>query len=163
MTRLCFAPALIMLCVGSAAAQEITPPQIALIQKWQPASDLRDLVAKRFSDRPNLQLDFEHLASIVAIPSKASGSLSLDRLAQGQDVGAMYIASGSSRLNLPPGTYVVRVSRVDQRWQVQFLDGARAVGSIQAKVVSTPQPVAFPIAVVDHSVCYRADSWEICY
>ena len=163
MTRFFVALALIMFCVGSAAAQEVTPQQVALIQKWEPAGDFREIVAKQFADRQNLQLDFTHLASIVAIPSKASGSFSLVQLAEGQDVGAMYIPSGSSRLNLPPGSYVVRVNRVGDRWQVQFSDGKRTVGAIQARVVGTAQAVPFPIAVVDHSVCYRADSWEICY
>ena len=152
---------------GSLLGQELPSNDIQQVLSWSTENRFAKEMGQRFGDSILAkELRFDRLSSVVAIPIAGAGKLSLDDLAKGALIGGVYLSSGSTRLKLAPGAYVVKV-RFDQStytWKIDHLDpsGKEIIATVDARVrpADTIEVVA---SYVDHSVCYRADSWVVCY
>ncbi len=152
---------------SSLLGQELPSNDIQQVLSWSTEGVFAKQMGQRFSESILAkELRFDRLSSVVAIPVAGAEKLSLDDLAKGALIGGVYLSSGSTRLKLAPGAYVVRV-RFDQStftWKIDHLDpsGKKIIATVDARVqpAVTIEVVA---SYVDHSVCYRADSWVVCY
>jgi hypothetical protein len=79
-------------------------------------------------------------------------------------IGGLYLSSGSIRLQLPPGAYRVNVRRDPTgTWKVDHYDSqGNIAATVDARVNPVPK-IDGLVSYADSSVCYRADSWVVCY
>ena len=151
---------------NSAMAQELSSGDIDRIKDWSTESGLIGFLKGRLGPMTEqVPLNFSRTSSVVAVARTDAAAESLQELAKGQTIGVLYLGSGSTRLKLPPGAYLVRAifDEANLNWMVHFLDqNQKMVGSAPAKV-QPAQSVEVPIAYVDHSICYHFDSQLVCY
>ena len=167
MKKLIFSAIIILLTTqtGFVIANELTSQNLDMILSWEADDEFQRSMETIFADNQQPKLNFAQLSSIVAIPVAAANDFNLAQLVEGEIIGALYLSSGSSSLSLPPGHYWVNVVRIeDGSWRVVFLDDDNTpVADSVARVTETDEAVERPLTAVDHSVCYRADSWEVCF
>ena len=151
---------------GPLLGQELSNEDLKRLLSWSTEKKFVAEIREKFSDlKVRQQLEFYRLSSVVAIPVTHGANLSLDLLAKGALIGGLYISSGSTRLGLPPGIYSVEI-RFDSKsyaWKVDHRDKTGKVASTIDAKVRAAQKIDGLVAYVDHSVCYRADSWVVCY
>ncbi len=147
--------------------QEIPSSDVQQALSWSTEDTFAKQIGQRFSDSALAnKLKLDRLSSVVAIPIADSEKFSLDDLAKGTLIGGLYLSSGSTRLKLAPGAYLVGI-RFDQpsfTWKIDHLDpsGKKIVATVDARV-RPADSIDGAASFVDHSVCYRADSWVACY
>lgn len=136
--------------------------------KWQPESAFTANVKLRFWESqfaPQFAslLNFERAVSVTAIPMSKSPVAQIRELeARPTTIGALYLPSGSLRLNLAPGVYRVEVAKKADGWRARFLDDK---GDERGRTIADVWPadaIAIPIATVEYSVCYRFDNTVVC-
>jgi hypothetical protein len=99
---------------------------------------------------------------VTAIPLVKSPVNNIDELAPGKVIGALYLSTGSIRLNLSPGSYTISVAREDGQWKATFIDRTGSIVNTLPAKVEKASPVEFPLAYLDQSVCYRFDETLVC-
>ncbi len=145
--------------------QELSTQKIGQLLSWRPDKTFSEEIRKKFSD-PNLrdQLDFDRLSSMVPIPAAKGANLTLDMLAKDAVIGGLYLSSGSTRLNLPPGAYRVNVRRDPAgTWKVDHYDSTGKIAATVNARVNLAERIDGVVSYADYSVCYQADSWVVCY
>lgn len=124
-----------------------------------------DFVFSRFERFPGVgdRFAFQNLAGMAAIPTREAPVRTFGDLQRGVIIGLLYAPSGSDRLKLAPGAYVVQlVGDSRSGWQATFLDERQRVRSTVPARVQQAERVSMPLAFVDHSVCYRFDETVVC-
>lgn len=172
LNRFTFAPALVAFALHFAectpsSAQELSSDEIKQLLSWAPEAEFQSQMEARFSDLKSPDnLRFDRLSSVIAVPLANLGDLSVNNLREGTVIGGLYLSSGSTRLRLNPGVYLVTVRFDDEvkLWKVDHLDAdaSQVISTMDARVEAT-STVDDVLSYVDHSVCYQADSWVICY
>jgi|GEM_PF-6527752 len=154
-----------VLLITALYAQKSLPQQAPspLIFKWKADGDFVRFSSSKFATFENRRIfAFERVVSIVAVPTLESPVRNIKELEAGKVVGAIYLSTGSVRLNLGPGSYTVWVGREKGDWKAKFQDQkGETLRTLPAKVTEA-SPVAFPVAYVDQSICYRFDNTIIC-
>lgn len=147
-------------------AQDLSSKDLSNIYKWSAEPKFADHMKERFKGYGRSgDLNFIYTSSVVAIAQVKSPARDISNLAKGRVIGALYLSSGSTRFKLRPGGYLISVKFDNKKlnWEVTFQNKDRKnVRKLQARVRKVRQ-VEFPITYVDRSVCFRADSWEVCF
>jgi hypothetical protein len=126
--------------------------------------DLAQRIIRNISpDTTGLSFNFSGAVGIIAIPLRESPIRHIKEIReQPVPIGGLLVPTGSLRLRLPPGAYIVTISRRSDNWRAHFIDER---GDVRAEVeaeVREASRTKVPYVSLEKAACYRFDSTIVC-